>query len=248
MNIRAVVNEFGKMRHLRAGAVAGVLVSAVVGLSVFSAVTNPEFADPAKRSWESLLAGISLAVALASPVLLAILASRQVDIEHQSNGWLLSRTAGLTAGGLCRTKLVAIGIVVAVATTVQSTLVLGAGFVLGITEVAPIGRWFGYTAAILVANLVVLALHILLAARIDNQLIGLGVGALGSMVAVFASALPPWLAHLFPWGYYSLVAAADYRDGALLPLTPSYPSVVALGVVGGALFLLGTGRLDRQEV
>lgn len=247
MSTQAVANEFAKMRHLRIGLVVIVMVVIVLGLSVLSAATSPVFADPAGRSWKALLAGMSLAVPLASPLLLAVLASRQVDIEHQGNGWLLSQTSGLTPGGLCRAKFAAIGSIVAAATILESALMIGAGALLGVTVPVPVGLWLGYTASILVVNLVLLGLHILLSARIDNQLVPLGVGVLGTMVAVFATGLPAWLAHVTPWGYYALVTAADYREGALVALTPSYPSIAALGVAGAVLFLLITGLFDRQE-
>lgn len=247
MSTQAVANEFAKMRHLRIGLVVFVMVVIVLGLSVFSAATSPVFADPAGRSWKALLAGMSLAVPLVSPLLLAVLASRQVDIEHQGNGWLLSQTSGLTPGGLCRAKVAAIGSIVAVATILESALVIGAGALLGVPAPVPVGLWLGYTASILVVNLVLLGLHILLSARIDNQLVPLGVGVLGTMVAVFATGLPAGLAHVTPWGYYALVTAADYREGALVALTPSYPSIAALGAAGAVLFLLITGLFDRQE-
>jgi hypothetical protein len=248
VSAKILANEFAKMRRLRIGLGATALVAAVVGLSLMGATASPDFADPARRSWEVLLAGMSFAVPLASPLLLAVLASRQVDIEHQGNGWLLSQTSGITPGGLCRVKFVAVGTIVAAATLAQSMIVLGAGLMAGIAAPVPIGLWLGYTASILVANLVVLALHILLSARIDNQLVGLGIGVLGTLVAVFASGYPAWLAHASPpWGYYALVTAADYRDGGFVALTPSYPSIAALGVVGAVLFLLITSLFDRQE-
>ncbi|MEV5326379.1 ABC transporter permease [Nonomuraea sp. NPDC052634] len=243
----AVANEFAKMRHLRMGVVASVMVIIVVGLSVGSAATSPAFAEAAGRSWEALLAGMSLAVPLASPLLLAVMASRQVDIEHQGNGWLLSQTSGLTPGGLCRIKLLAVGIVVAAATVLESVLLLGAGLLLGVPDPVPAGLWAGYTASVSVANLVVLALHILLSARIDNQLVGLGIGVLGTIVAVFATALPPAAAHVTPWGYYALAAAAGYEGERLVAMTPAYGSIAALGVVAAAFFLFITGRSGWKE-
>ncbi len=248
MSAKILANEFAKMRHLRIGLVATALVAVVVGLSLMGATASPEFADPAKRSWEVLLDSMSVAVPLTSPTLLAVLASRQVEIEHQGNGWLLSQTSGITPGGLCRAKLFALGTIVAAATVLESVLLIGAGLLLGITAPAPIGLWLGYTASVLVANLVILALHILLSARIDNQLVGLGIGVVGSLVAASASGFPAWLAHASPpWGYYALAAATEWRGGALDTLTPSYPSIAALGVVGVVLFLLITSLFDRQE-
>jgi hypothetical protein len=245
-----VANEFAKMRHLRIVLVATALVVCVVGLSLMGAMISPDFADPAKRSWEVLLDSMSVAVPMISPILLAVLASRQVDIEHQGNGWLLSQTSGITPGGLCRVKLFALGTIVTAATVLESVLLIGIGLLLGITAPVPIGLWLGYTASILVVNLILLALHLLLSARIDNQLVGLGIGALGTIVAWSASGFPAWLAHASPpWGYYALADATEWRDGAGAPvtITPSYPSIAALGVVGAVLFLLVTSLFDRQE-
>ncbi|MGB3682844.1 MAG: ABC transporter permease [Rubrobacteraceae bacterium] len=242
-----MANEFAKMRRLRIGLVAIVMVVCVVGLSLMVATTSPDFADPAKRSWGALLDGMLLAVVMVSPILLAVLASRQVEIEHLGSGWLLSQASGITPGQLCRVKLVALGAVVTVATVLENVLVIGAGLLLGITAPAPIGLWLGYTASVLVVNLILLALHLLLSARIDNQLVGLSIGVLGTLVASFAPGYPAWLAHLTPWGYYALAAATDFRDGALVTITPSYPSIAALGGVGAGLFLLLTSLFDRQE-
>lgn len=246
MNGHAVANEFAKMRHLRIEVVATALMAAVVGLALASVVSAP--VDPASSSaWNALLAGMSLAVPLASPLLIAVLASRQVDIEHEGNGWLFSATSGLTPGGLCRSKFTALGIILAAATAVESILVLGVGMLLGFSAPVPFGQWLGFTICVLVVNLVLLAFHILFSARIDNQLVGLGIGMLGTLIAVFAQGLPDWLAHVTPWGYYALAQAADYQGTEIIALPLSYPSIAALGVLGAVLFVLITGRFDRQE-
>lgn len=241
--------EFAKMRHLRVGLVAGVPVVAVTALTLLSAVTTPAFADASGRSWELLLAGLGLAVPVCAPLLLAILASRQVDLEHQGNGWLLAQSAGVTPGALCRAKFLALGAIVAAATALTAALVVGAGLLLGLPlATLPLGAWIGTTAAVLVVDLVVLAVHVLLATRVTNQLVGLGVGVLGTALATFAGAMPAALAAATPWGWYAAAAAADYCDGTLVALTPDYLGLVALAVVGAALAGLATAHLDRQEV
>lgn len=247
MTVSATVNEFAKMRRLRVVAIAAVLVVCVTGLSVFGAATSPAFTDPAQRSWDVLLAGLAFAVPLVSPVLLAALASRQVDIEHHGGGWFLSETTGVPPGRLCRIKLVALGVVVSSATLLQCVGVAVVGGVVGVVGPFPLGRFLGFTLAVLTVNLVLLALHLLLAARSDNQLVGLGLGVLGGLVAVFSDGLPPALAHVTPWGYYALSAAAGYRDGELVALTPAYASVAALGVVGAVAFAYATALFDRRK-
>jgi hypothetical protein len=243
-----VVNEFAKMKHLRIGLVAAAMVVGVVLLALYTVVSSPEFSPADTAAWNALLAGMSLGVPLVSPLLLAVIASRQTDIEHQGNGWLLQSTSGITPGGMCRAKLIALGIVVAATTVGTSLAVLAAGKLLaGILAPAPLAHWAGFTACVLVVNLAVLALHILLSAKVENQLVALGVGVLGCVMAVFSQGLPVALAHMTPWGYYALAKAADYQGDQYVALPLSYLSIAVLAVVVGALFALLTFRFDRQE-
>lgn len=247
----AVQNEFAKMRRLRVGPLVAVMVVGVLAVTCRE-LTTPGFLesvdDPTGQSWQRLLASMAFAAPLVSPILIAVLASRQVDLEHQGNGWLFSHTAGLPAGRLCRTKFLATGAVLGIATLIESALVIGVGALVGITVSFPAGQWLAYTASMVVVNLVLLALHLLLAARIENQLIGLGIGVLGVFLAASGSGMPPWLAHLTPWGYYALATPLDYRGEVLASIAPWHLSIVALAVIGIAAFLLITRRFDRQEV
>lgn len=247
MSAAALTNEFAKMRHLRVGVVAAVVVAAVAGLSLMTAFTSPDFREPAGRSWLLLLAGMSLAVPLVCPVLLAVLASRQTDIEHQSNGWLSSASCGLPPGRLCRTKVLALGLVASGSTIAAVLLVVAAGSTIGMRDALPVGLVVGFTACVLVVNLVLLALHVVLSAFVDNQLVGLGVGVLGTLVAVFSAGWPAWAAGLTPWGHYSLARAADYAGGDLVALSPSYAALASLGLLAAVAFALTTRRLDRSE-
>ena len=248
MNAKAVVNEFAKMRHLRVGVLAVIMVLAVLGLSLFTIVSSPDFDPDSPAAWNGLLAGMSLGIPLIFPLLLAVLASRQTDIEHQGNGWLLQAASGLTPGEVCRAKLIALGVVVTTVMIGTSLLVLVAGKLLaGILPPVPLGHWVGFTGCMLVVNLVVLALHILLSAKIDNQLVALGIGVLGTILAVFSQGLPAAAAHLTPWGYYALARAADYAASGYVAIPLSYPSIAALAVIVGVLFFVITHRFDRQE-
>lgn len=242
----AVRNEFAKLRHLHIGAIAAVLVAAIVGLTFVGALTAATSNDSTAVSWALPLAGLSLAVPIASPLLIAVIASRTVEVEHQSNGWLLNQTTGADRGALVRAKLVSTGFVVGGATVAASAAGVFLGTAIGVTQPLPAGLWLGFTAATVTANLVILGLHLLISARVDNQLVALGIGIVGTVIAICASGFPSWAAHLTPWGYYSF--AADYRGEQVVTLNPSYASIVALGVVGAVLFWLMTVRLDRQEV
>lgn len=245
---RAVANEFAKMRHLKVGVIAVLMVLGVLALSLFAVISSPDFDPETPQAWSALLAGMSLGIPLLSPLLLAVLASRQTDIEHQGHGWLLQSTAGITPGGVCRAKLVALGLIVSVVTLGTSLIVLASGKGLaGILPPAPLGHWAGFTLCMLVVNLAVLALHILLSAKVENQLVALGVGVLGCILAVFSQGLPAAAAHVTPWGYYTLAQAAGYEGDAIQALPIAYPSIAVLAVVVGVAFAVLTVRFDRQE-
>lgn len=247
MSARLLRLEFSKMRRLRMGLSAAALVCAITGLSIMSTVSSPEFSPTAPEAWAGLLAGLSLAVPVGSPLIIAVLASRQVDIEHRASGWLLARTAGVTTGRLCRTKWAATAVWVAGATVLSSSLVAGFGLAVGITAPLPLAAWVMYTLLAVTVSLVVLALHVVLATVVDNQLVTLGLGVVGTLIAMFANGFPPLLAHLSPWGYYALAMGAAFVGDAPALLTPAYPSVAALAVLGSLLFVLATGLLDLKE-
>lgn len=241
-------NEFAKMRHLRVGLVAVVMVVAVLGLTLLGVVQDPSFDPGVPEAWYALLVGLSLGIPLVVPLLLAVLASRQTDIEHQGNGWLLLASAAVTPGAVCRAKWCALGVVVAVLSVVTSLLTLLFGRVaIGISAPLPAGHWVGFTACVVVVNLVLLAGHILLAARVENQLAGLGVAVVGTLIGLVSRNLPDAVAHLTPWGYYALAEGARYVDGVLVTSPMSYPSFAVLAVVGGVAFAVITSRFDRQE-
>src|SRR5699024_10490128 len=115
-----VRNEFAKMRHLRVGLLAAVLAIGVFVVTAATGLTNPSFDTATPDSWNALLGSMASGVGLVAPLVLAVLASRQVDVEHRGSGWLLAATAGVTGGQLCRAKLVTLAIVVTAATVAAS--------------------------------------------------------------------------------------------------------------------------------
>lgn len=251
MSTRVVINEFAKMRHLRIGLLAVVLFAGIAGITTFRGLASgltTHLDDPTGFGWKILLAGLGFSAGLISPLIIAVIASRQVEAEHAGNGWLLSAVSGVSPGRLCRAKFVSLGIIITASTVAQSFVLMSVGLGLGISSPLPLGQWLGYTAAIVIVNLAVLALHLLLSAKIENQLACMGIAVIGLFIAVFGSALPVWLAALTPWGYYALAAPADYVGTNLVYLDIPYVSILVLAVVGTALFYLITARFDHREV
>lgn len=246
----AVVLEVHKTRRLRVWVLCLVMVVAVValsGMNLFSESAREGFADPAAQPWEFLLLNQVMISAMTSPVLVAVLAGRQVDIEHQGRGWFLARVCGLGPGLLCRAKAVVLGVALTLTVVAQCVLLLLAGLVVGIEVAPPVALWARYGLFLLLVNLALLGLHLWLAARVDNQLVGLGVGLLGAFYAVYALLMPTWVAYVLPWGYYAAISPVAMADDRLVESAPTPWAFALFLCVAAALFLTACRRLDRTE-
>lgn len=246
----AIRLEFRKMRRLRTIPVVAALVLAVALISSvwqFSSSTQTTFDDPSQVPWAAFLLTYTLMAAMTSPLLTAVIASRQTDIEHTGAGWTLAATAGYTPGQLCRAKLAALAIILLPATALQTVLVIGAGLIAGMQMPADLGPWAGYTIWLYLINTAFCGLHIWLAAQVENQLISVGIGMLGSFLAVFSLFLPAAVTRLIPWGYYAVITHITQNGDEVAYATPSYGWIVAFLIVAAAAFAAGTRRLNRIE-
>lgn len=243
-------NEYAKMRRLHLAPLLVLLLVGVAALTMFYSLGSGlpgKASAPDGIGWKMLFGGLSMATSLAAPILLAVVASRQVEVEHMGNGWLANGTAGITPGRLCRAKFLSLAIPVTAATVVSALLVMGFGSLVGITAPMPAARWAGYVVALVVVNLAVLAFHVILSAKVENQLVCIGVGLIGIFLAVFGELFPAWIAHLIPWGYYAMTKQADFVGEQMVYFDLPVLSVAALAAGGGALFVFLTHRFDRQE-
>lgn len=123
---------------------------------------------------------------------------------------------------------------------------------LGATAPVSAAHWCGYALALLAVDVVSCGWHVLLAARVENQIVTVGVGFLGSFVSLFCLLMPPWLCRLVPWGYWALITPAA-QDGeaagatSVAYTTPPAGWVLAFLVIATAGLLALTARLDRIE-
>lgn len=248
--IRAIRLEFRKMRRLRTLPILTVLVVAVAALSsisLFAGSTRATFDDPAAMPWASLMLTYTLMAAMTSPILTAVLASRQTDIEHVGSGWNLAGSAGYTPGMLCRAKLAALSVVLLPGVVVQTLLVIALGKLAGIAVPLEFGPWAGYTVFLFLLDVAFLALHIWLAAVVENQLISVGVGMLGAFLAVFSLLVPGTIGRFIPWGYYAVISHVRQHDSTVAYLDPPYIWIVGFLLLTALVFAFATRRLDRLE-
>ena len=248
---RMVRNEYAKMRHLRIGLITALLLLGVCSITVLSALNsglvNHRF-DADGDGWRLLMVSLHGAVGLTSPLLLAVMASRQVEVEHSGQGWMSSATTGTTPGRLCRAKLLALGLLISPIPAAWGALVVIVGRAVGLTAPVPAPRLLALVAGLTAINLAVLGAQLLASARVENQLGPLALGLIGILLSVFAPVMPLWARYLSPWTAYGLIVPADFVGTDLVDLDTHLVGLTVLTGDGGALFALVTTRFDHQGV
>lgn len=239
------------MRRLHTVPITAVLVVGVAALNaafLFSGGTRDRLDDPSAAPWAGLLLTYTLMSALTAPILTAVLASRQTDIEHTGAGWTLAGTAGVTPGSLCRSKFVALALVLLPAVVVQTLLTLAGGVLAGIRVPFEAGPWVAYTALLFLVDLAFCAFHIWIAALAENQLLSVGIGVLGAFVAGVSLLIPVTFSRLLPWGYYALISTVTQSSSNnIVYTTPPYPWIAGFLLLVGISFTVATRRLDHLE-
>lgn len=243
--------EFAKMRRLKVWLVAGVISLGTLlfsGMQLFSSSYTARINDPATAHWEGTLLFYAMIKAMTAPILVAVIASRQVEVEHTGNGWTMAATLGQSPSRLCLTKVAALAPVVAATTAVELGGLVLASRLVGATSPLPLATWGWYAAASFTVTMLLLAAHVWLSARIEAQLAALGVGVLGAFTGVFAMLMPEWLGRVLPWGYYALTLPyAMAPDGGVAPLPLSWPTLTAFVVVATALLVAAYRSLDLEN-
>ena len=103
----------------------------------------------------------------------------------------------------------------------------------------------------IIVDLALCAFHVWLAAVVENQLVGVGVGLIGSFIGVYMLLAPAPVARLVPWGYYAVITPAKVSmvDGHGVHEYVQVPMgwIVGFLVLTAAVFTVATRRLDRIE-
>lgn len=243
--------EYSKMRSLRILPLMLLLLLGAAGMSAFFALGTSISLDLTASNgdgWTVLLGGLHGGVCLLAPLLIAIIASRLTEIERTGNGWLLFAASGAAPGQVCRAKLLALGLPLAVVSVLLGLCVPMWGALFGIPAPLPIGRIVAYAASVCAINLVILALQLLISAVSDNPLLAVGVGMLGMLLSMIGILMPTWAQYLTPWTYYSLVTPMTFSGTDPVYLDLPFPGALVLAITGVAAFTFITARLDRKEV
>ncbi len=250
--MRAAMLELRKMKRLHTLPITALTTGTGVAMGVmtlFSPSTQADFTAQDGRAWAGLLLTLVMANALTHPVLVAVLASRQVEIEHSGAGWTFNATAGRPPGALCRAKIAALSVVLVPAVAAEFIAVWVIAKLMGVTAPFNPGAWVLYAALLCAVDMVFLGVHVLVSATWDNQIISVGLGLVGAFVAVYMLLSPTSLARWVPWGYYALTSSVSIDMEIRRAVYTPPETVWSLGfvLVGAVTLVALTRRLDQLE-
>lgn len=241
-------SELAKARRLHLPLVIAACIGVVYMMSLpLRASERARLDDPG--IWLALLMSYTIMNSLISPILISFISSRLVDVEHAGRGWTLHAVQGVGAGRLSAVKFILLSLLLAAALGLQSLGFLGLVRLLGCSQPLDAGLWAGYTASLIGVDLALLALHVLLAAAVDNQVVCVGLGFIGSLVAFYMFLFPVSVARLLPWGYWAMISRTSMSPGGGIVLVdPEWAWILGYLLLSAVVFALGCIRLDRKQV
>lgn len=245
--IHALLIEFHKIRRLHYIKFLGYAIITVVFLTCIGLIAPIIQIDayiPSITVWTQLLLYYTFITTMISPLFIGVLASRQVDIEHDGNGWILGRSVGVGPGRLCGAKLMMLSLIILPTLVIQTAVILLLGTLTGLDGEIGLQYWASYTAMLWLVDCGICAIHIYLSAIVKNQWESVLLGLIGSFIGPTLMRFPSVVNFLLPWGYFSLISHVAYTNSTLRYIQPS--PWIAIGFFIGALifFLIAAYRLS----
>lgn len=219
-----------------------LLILAVVGINLayfFGGMSRGDQTD-ASHTWESIFFYIPLWNSLILSVLMAILASRTMDLEHKGKTWNLLQTMqsrqslflGKTMYGFCAVLLF---------TVLQMVLVAALGKYYGFAGWPPVGAVLLITTGEIAGGMVIYQLQCLLSLLFSNQFAALSGNLCGTLAGFFLMYVTD--KPLTPWSLIGALRVLNMEvpDGDLPPVFTWTYAPVSSWLVTALYFMLFLG-------
>lgn len=148
------------------------------------------------------------------PTAIAVMASRQMDLENAGNTYKLLYTLQPKTSLLHSKLLLSAGCLL-LFYLAEILICLVQGSALGFTEAFPYTAYLQLAGCGLLTSLLLLLLQLYLSLRLTNQLYPLFIGLTGSFLGIFSLFAPPGspILYLCPWSYFTLCFSSNpYLD------------------------------------
>ena len=243
--------EFYKCRRRHVALVcAAVLGAELCWMGAFFARQTPE---EMTAGWMLLLYNLAMVDAIILPISVAVLASRNCELEHKGSSWKLLETMA-SPGSIYTDKFLWGALVLGALLVGRSAAFIGVGVAFRFAGGIPWGRFELFTLISWAVSLMVYALQQGLSLRFANQAAALVCGIVGSFLGILSMLFPPVLTRFVPWGYYGLLALVRMDWNETTRVTkffwqwPTLLDLVLLCVWALVFWTVGRNLFVRKEM
>ncbi|AKK10571.1 ABC transporter permease [Corynebacterium uterequi] len=199
--------------------------------------------------WPKLMLAIGFSAALTYPILVAVLASIVIDVEHRASSWNLWAGLLFPPGRLARLKAVFALVALALVVVGHALVVLGCAATRGIdTSAQDVARLAVMMVNVWLVSACLMWVHLAVALVFRSQLGNIGLGIVGAFIGVYSLLTSSKVTYLLLWGYYSLGLGIRISP-ATAAYSPWPEHLLRVGVsavvfaFGAVVFWWWTGRL-----
>lgn len=247
--IKDIKIEFFKIKHRKVFAtVIGIMF--ITFLWTLWAQTYKNTDSP-MQNWMALFYNVSTINCVVMPILVAVTASKLVDIEHKGNTLKLLKTL---EGGyrLFNSKFICGILIMIFATLLQGASMIALG-ALNNYPAVPYGYFIYFILYTLLINVTLFLFQMILSFQFVNQMIALVVSIAGSFLGLFSLFFGGIISKLIFWGYYGLLSpvAMDW-DAASKSVNYHWdsiplPGILAVTVICIVLYAAGQKSFKLRE-
>ncbi len=156
------------------------------------------------EAWAETLYSFPLLNAMMVPVIAAFTASRIADIEHKGQTFRLLGTL-MPKQKLFDVKFFCAAFYMAVPLTFQTFVLVIFGVLRGFDGPPPVDRFSEYYVSTMAVTLTILLIQFVLSIMLQNQMVGMIFGLIGSFLGLFSMFFPESLHKLLVWAYYGVL-------------------------------------------
>lgn len=191
------------------------------------------------QNWETLISNLSLLNGLFLSIMIAVIVSRLVDLEHKENTWKMLFSSPVSKMSIYLSKLICIMILLVFSGVISFLGILLISKVFNFAGSIPFFLIFKYITFYIITSLPIVAFQLWISLIIKNQAFALGAGIVGSFLGYFASMFS-WNKVLF-WTYPTSSSPIGFEfveDKMIYIQNTEVPLVISLSIVTGILLIL----------
>jgi lantibiotic transport system permease protein len=239
-------SEFLKLKRKHFVLVIGLMhLLEIAWVFTLTAKAKQEF-----LTWENLILNFGVLNGLFFPIIIAVIVSRLIDLEHKENTWRLLLATPIHKASVYFSKLIISFVLLLIPAGISFLSTIIIGNILDFPGSFPFILTIKFVLASIVSSICIVALQLWISLIIKNQAFALAAGIIGSFLGYFGQMFS--VSRLFIWTYPAISNPITFKmiDGHMnYQYNPSYLSNIYLSlIIGIFLILLSLNHFIRKDI